>query len=66
MPQNSMFNGVSVRPFIGLICAVLNRNTRSKYWLDFYRKYMLNANQYLKNQYEKLVDYLKEKYPGVL
>jgi hypothetical protein len=65
-PKDLHCSEVSTRPFIGLISAVLNNNPQAKYWENYHRESLQNKNKYLKNQYEKLVNYLKENYPGVL
>lgn len=59
-------NEISIRPFVGLTSAVLNKNPQSKYWENYYREKLKCANQHIKNQYEKLVEYLKNNYPGSL
>ena len=58
LPKNSVFYGVSIQPFLGITSAVLNKNPKTKYWESYYREKLINANQHLKNQYEKLVIYL--------
>jgi hypothetical protein len=50
------------RPFVGLISAVLNNNPQKNYWEEYYRDKLKNVNQYVKNQYERLVEYLKQNY----
>jgi hypothetical protein len=60
LSKNSVFYGVSVQPFLGLTSAVLNKNPKSKYLENYYREKLVNANQHIKNQYEKLVVYIKE------
>jgi len=65
-PKDLYCNEISSRPFVGLIAAVLNKNPQAKYWESYYRENLQNKNQHLKNQYEKLVSYLKENYAGVL
>lgn len=66
LPKKSLFEDVSVQPFVGLTSAVLNKNPQSKYWENYYREKLKSANQHIKNQYEKLVEYLKNNYPGSL
>ncbi|GAB6120135.1 hypothetical protein [Dysgonomonas termitidis] len=63
-PKDAFYN--DNRELIGLISAVLNKNPQAKYWENYYRESIQKMNQYTKDQYEKLVSYLKENYPGVL
>ena len=65
LPKDSIFFGVSVQPFLGLTSAVLNKNPKAKYWENYYKEKLINANQHIKNQYEKLVDHLNENYSSM-
>lgn len=65
LPKNSVFYGVTVQPFLGLTSAYLNNNPRTKYWENFYREKLINANQHIKNQFEKLVIYLHEYHSAI-
>ena len=62
LPSNSIFYGVRIQPFIGLTSSVLCKSTESKFWEDFYRRRLIDANQHIRNQYEKLVLHLKENF----
>ena len=61
-PKNYLISEVSQRPFLGLTCAVLNKNSKKQYWEDYYRKSLTGKNQHLINQFEKLTEYLQLNY----
>ena len=48
------------QPFVGLIAAKLNCNKDYSYWENYYSDYLSKKNEYIKNQFEKLKDYLKK------
>lgn len=58
LPKDSLFD----YPFVGLICAVLNKNPRVNFFENYYRNRIIKKNEHYKQEYENLVAYLKENY----